>query len=454
MKLTFLGAAGTVTGSRYLLEDAGKRYLVDCGMFQGLKDDRLRNWQDFPVPAASISAIVLTHAHIDHSGYIPRLVRSGFTGPVFCSAATLDVCRILLPDSGFLQEEDAARAMRYGYSRHAPPEALYTKVDAEKALDQFRAVEWGKRHALNEFLGFSLSRAGHILGAASVRVDDGATSILFSGDLGRPDDPIMLAPTVAAGADYLIVESTYGDRQHAGTDPVESLAAIINRTVTRGGTVVAPAFAVGRAQLLLYYLHQLKKEGKVPASLPVFLDSPMAINVSELLRTHQHEHRLSPTLCRQVCETATYTRTREESRRIDQSTTNMPAFIISASGMATGGRVLHHLKRFMGDARNTVLLAGFQAVGTRGARLAAGETELKIHGEYLPVRAEIAKLDSMSAHADGGELMDWISRLPSKPARVFITHGEPAASASLKSRIETELALMAITPALGESFDL
>ena len=454
MKLTFLGATGTVTGSRYLIEDDGKRYLVDCGLFQGLKDDRLRNWQPFPVPPASISAIVLTHAHIDHSGYIPRLVRDGFKGPIYCSHATRDLCAIMLPDSGFLQEEDAANAMRHGFSKHAPPLPLYTKADARAALPYFKPLSWGRRQALGNFLGFSLFRAGHILGAASVRIDDGAASLLFSGDLGRSDDPVMVAPSVAQGADYLVVESTYGDRRHDPADPATELEDVINRTVARGGSVVAPAFAVGRAQLLLFYLHRLKVEGRIPTNLPVFLDSPMAIDASELLQHHPRDHRLPPELCRAVCATATYTRSREESRRIDDGTVNMPTFIISASGMATGGRVLHHLKRFMGDQRNTILLAGFQAAGTRGARLAAGEKEIKIHGALRKLEAEVVKLDNMSAHADSQEVLDWIAAIPNAPKHIFVTHGEPAAAESLKFRIGKELMLDATVPDLCDSFEL
>jgi metallo-beta-lactamase family protein len=454
LKLTFLGATGTVTGSRYLIEDDGKRYLVDCGLFQGMKDDRLRNWQPFPVPPASISAIVLTHAHIDHSGYIPRMIRDGFKGPVYCSQATRDLCAILLPDSGFLQEEDAANALRHGFSKHTPPLPLYTKEEGEAALAYFRPVPWGRRHTLGKFLGFSLFRAGHILGAASVRIDDGATSLLFSGDLGRHNDPVMVAPSVAQGADYLVVESTYGDRRHDAADPATELADVINRTVSRGGSIVAPAFAVGRAQLLLFYLHRLKSEGRIPSNLPVFLDSPMAIDVSELLHIHPNDHRLSPELARAVCSTAIYTRSREESRRLDDSTVNMPAFIISASGMATGGRVLHHLKRFMGGQKNTILLAGFQAAGTRGARFAAGEKEIKIHGALHKVEAEVVKLDNMSAHADSQGIIEWIGAIPGAPKRIFVTHGEPVAAEALKARLNKELQLDATVPRLMDSFDL
>lgn len=373
MKLTFLGAAGTVTGSRYLLEDGGKRYLVDCGLFQGLKDLRLRNWADFPVPPASIDAVLLTHAHIDHSGYIPRLAQNGFKGPVYCSGATLGLCNILLPDSGHLQEDDAERANRYGYTKHAPALPLYTEQEARRCLAQFRPVEWGIRHKLGEFLGFSLHRAGHILGASFIRVDDGATSIVFSGDLGRENDPVMKAPVAVEEADYLVVESTYGDRLHGDSDPTDDLADIINRTIRRGGTIIVPSFAVGRAQSLLYYLFRLKQEKRIPDHLPVFLDSPMASDVSGLLQLYPNEHRLPAGLCRDVCETARYTRTREESRALDDIASGMPAVIISASGMATGGRVLHHMKCYIGDARNTILFVASR----RQARAARGSCRVR-----------------------------------------------------------------------------
>lgn len=454
MKLTFLGATGTVTGSRYLLEDAGKKYLVDCGLFQGLKDLRLRNWGEFPVPPSSISAVMLTHAHLDHSGYIPLLVKSGFRGPIYCSAATYDLCKILLPDSGYIQEEDAERANSHGYSKHKPALPLYTEQDARDCLPYFKPVDFARQHSLGEFTGFSLHRAGHILGASCIRVSDGATSILFSGDVGRLKDPVMKPPVQIEEMDYLVVESTYGDRLHADSDPASDLAEVINRTAGRGGTIVIPSFAVGRAQSILYYIFRLKQEKRIPAHLPVFLDSPMAINASELLCKYPNDHRLPAGTCKAVCEAAQYTHTREESRGLDNIGTGMPAVIISASGMATGGRVLHHLKRFMGDARNTILFAGYQAAGTRGDRLVRGEPEIKIHGQMMPVHAEVVMLENMSAHADYRELLDWMARCARPPRKVFITHGESAAAASLQSRIIAELDWQAVVPVYGQTEDL
>ncbi|MEZ0223309.1 MAG: MBL fold metallo-hydrolase [Alphaproteobacteria bacterium] len=446
MKLTFLGATGTVTGSRYLLEDDGKRFLVDCGLFQGLKELRLRNWEAFSIPPSSIDAILLTHAHLDHSGFIPKLVREGFKGAVYCSAATYDLCSILLPDSGYLQEADAARANRYGYTKHQPALPLYTEEDARKCLEQFRPVEYATPRRLNDFLEVSFHRAGHILGASSIRLSDGSTSILFSGDLGRLNDPVMKAPVNMPGADYVVVESTYGDRLHGKSDPAEELEQVVNRTVRRGGSVIIPAFAVGRAQLIMYYLHKLKTEKRIPGHLPVYLDSPMAIDASDLLHKYPNDHRLPEGLCKDVCGVAEYVRTTEESKRLDDNAANMPCVIISASGMATGGRILHHLKRFLGDARSTILLAGYQAEGTRGSRLAHGEKEIKIHGQMHPVRAEIVRLDNMSAHADYTEVLEWMGHFTVHPRKVFVTHGETSSAESLAGKIKAQYGWDAVVP--------
>lgn len=454
MKLTFLGAAGTVTGSKYLLEDGGKRFLVDCGLFQGPKEWRLKNWDKFPVDPASIDAVVLTHAHLDHSGYLPRLIKDGFKGPIFCSEATFDLCKILLPDSGFIQEEDAARANRYNYSKHAPALPLYTAAEAEEALRQFKPVSWAHTHPLSEYLRFSLHRAGHILGAAMVRIDDGNTSITFSGDLGRFNDPIMKAPTDVEKTDYLVVESTYGDRLHEKIDTAAELDDIIHRTIKRGGSVVIPAFAVGRAQTMMYYIHLLKDSGRLPASILVYLDSPMSVSASELLLKHMNDHKLPAILCQQVCDTVKYVRTTAESKALDQDGIAMPKIIISASGMATGGRVLHHLKHMAGDARNSIVLAGYQAEGTRGDRLAKGEKEIKIHGQFWPVRAEVVQLHSMSAHADYSEILSWMGRFKSPSRKTFITHGERQVAEIFRGKIEENLGWKASVPAYLQAEDL
>ena len=453
MKLTFLGATGTVTGSKYLLEHEDRKILVDCGLFQGLKELRLRNWEKLPVDPASIDAVLLTHAHIDHSGYIPLLVKRGFRGEIYCSAATYDLCSILLPDSGYLQEADADRANRYAYSKHKPALPLYTRKDAEKSLGHFRVKGFDKPHKLDGGLKFTFGRSGHILGSSFIRVDDGHTSILFSGDLGRADDPVMIAPVDMQQADYLVLESTYGDRLHKDGDPVEKIGDIIRTTAARGGSVIIPAFAVGRTQSILYYIYALKKANAIPATVPVFLDSPMAINATQLLGRHRNEHRLPEKMCADVCHIAKYVQTAEESKSLDYNA-SMPVVIISASGMATGGRVLHHLKHFIGDARNTILFTGFQAAGTRGSRLVHGEDEIRIHGQMWPVRAQVEMLHNTSAHADYGEILDWLGRFQDAPRKTFITHGEPEAASSLRMKIEDHLGWRAEVPAYLQQVEL
>lgn len=454
MKLTFLGAAGTVTGSQYLLEDDNRRILIDAGLFQGRKELRERNWAPPSYDPASIDAVLLTHAHIDHSGYIPKLVKGGFTGPVYCTGATQDLCNILLPDSGHLQEEDAASANRHGYSRHHPALPLYTQEEAETALGHFRPVEFGKRYRIDgSLLGFTMYRAGHILGAAFIRIDDGMTSVLFGGDIGRLHNPVMKPPAKIQQADYLLVESTYGDRLHNTDDPTEDIFRIVRDTAARGGTVVIPAFAVGRTQAILYHLYLLKKQGRI-ADIPVFVDSPMAIRATALLSRHPADHRLSPDVCAEIDAMARYTTTTEESKEINSRHNGMPKVIVSASGMATGGRVLHHLKYYIGDARNTILLAGFQAEGTRGDRLVKGEKEISIHGQMWPVRAQIEKLDNMSAHADYSEILTWLENFNARPRRVFVTHGEAAAAAAMGAHISARFGWDTHVPAHGETVEL
>ena len=421
MKITFLGATQTVTGSKYLIQHYNKKILIDCGLFQGHKDLRLRNWAKLPVSPASIDAVILTHAHIDHSGYIPLLVKNGFKGKIFCSEATYDLCKILLPDSGFLQEEDAIRANRYNYSKHNPALPLYTEEDAEKSLKYFHPVGFGQPHYIGDELHFTFSRSGHILGSAFITLSDDTKTIVFSGDLGRTNDPVMVSPAVLQYADYIVIESTYGDRLHKETDPVEELGRIIHNTILHGGSVLIPAFAVGRTQNILYYLYQLKKQGKIP-HIPIFLDSPMAINATSLLHKYKNEHKLPEKLCDEVCNIATYVRTIEDSKDIDHLT--MPAIIISASGMATGGRVLHHLKYFMDSPKNTILFAGFQAGGTRGDRMIRGEKEIKIHGQMYPLKARVVNLSNVSAHADYKETLEWLKNFREAPSKAFITHGE------------------------------
>lgn len=435
MRITFLGAAGTVTGSKYLLEHDGKRILVDCGLFQGLKQLRLRNWDAFPLPAEKIDAVVLTHAHIDHSGYLPALARQGFRGPVFCTAATRELCSLLLPDSGHLQEEDALYANRHGFSKHKPALPLYTEQDARNTLRLFRPVDFDEGFEPVPGVHMRFSLAGHILGAASVHVLWNTGSMLFSGDLGRDEDLLMRPPQAPPAADYVVMESTYGDRTHEQEDPATAFADVINRTAARGGVVVVPAFAVGRAQSLMYALAILKRERRIP-DLPAFLNSPMAADTTEIYHKYRAQHRLTPEECRMMCTAATIVNSVEDSRKLNDM--RYPAVIISASGMATGGRVVHHLKAMAPNRRNTILLAGYQAAGTRGAALAGGAKQIKIHGQYVPVQAEVMSLGSLSAHADRGELLRWIGRIPKPPKRVFLTHGEPVAADSLRQAIEEQ----------------
>ena len=433
MKLTFLGATGTVTGSKYCVTEGGASILVDCGLFQGFKQLRLRNWAPFPIRPQSLSAVVLTHAHIDHSGYLPLLVKHGFAGPIYCTKATRELCELLLPDSAHLQEEEAAYANRMGFSKHAPALPLYTQDEAWAALARFEPVDFDADFVPAPGFRARLTPSGHILGSGLVRLEAGGKSLLFSGDLGRPNDRIMRPPVGGLEADYLVLESTYGDRRHAAEDPLTTLGRVIARTAARGGVVVVPSFAVGRAQALLHHLHLLKASGAIPAVLPAYLDSPMASDVTELYVRHRREHRLTAQQCSEMCQVARFVNTPEESRRIDEMI--WPMVIVAASGMATGGRVLHHLKRFAPEPRNAILLTGFQAGGTRGAALLAGANEIKIHGAYVPVRAEVAAIENLSAHADYVEILEWLETFPRAPLRTFLTHGEPAAADALRKRI-------------------
>ena len=451
MKITFLGATGTVTGSKYLVETGKTRILIDCGLFQGLKDLRLKNWTPLPINPAEIDAIVLTHAHLDHSGYLPLIIKQGFKGKIYCTQGTQSLCKILLPDSGYLQEEEARYANRHRFSKHSPALPLYTKQDVEKALTYLHPVAFHTPFQINRSMEISFIPAGHILGAAMVNLESKGKKILFTGDLGRPTDPIMQPPEQVDEADYLIVESTYGNRRHDPQDPKLKLAEIINRTDKRGGVTIIPAFAVGRAQTLLYYLQLLKKEKLIP-DLPVFLNSPMAINASHLYCEYRPEHRLSQQECKDLCHVAKYIKTVEESKQIN--TLKTPAVIISASGMVTGGRILHHLKAYAPDAKNTILLAGFQAAGTRGQTIASGAEAVKIHGEYVPIRAEVCMIDNLSAHADYVEILDWLSHFKRAPQTTFITHGEPAAADAMRRRIEETLHWNCLVPNFLDSVEL
>jgi len=451
MKIRFLGGAGTVTGSKYLVEHAGRSALVDCGLFQGYKNLRLRNWAPLPLDAAKLDAVVLTHAHLDHSGALPLLVHQGFRGPVHTSEATIELCKLLLPDSGHIQEEDAAFANRHHTSKHEPALPLYTAQEARDTLPLLAATPFNEWRELMPGVRMRLCMAGHILGAASVTLASDEGSVLFSGDVGRPDDLVMRPPAPIAGTDFIVVESTYGDRVHDATDVEGLVGDAVRRTVKRGGTVVVPSFAVGRAQALLHILHRLKASGAIP-DVPVYLDSPMAVDATAIYRRFGDLHRLSPHDCEQMFRVATMVRSVDESRALNAL--RYPAVIISASGMATGGRVLHHLKTRAADHRNTILFAGFQAPGTRGARLVAGERSIRIFGEDIAVNAEVVNVQGLSAHSDAPQLTSWLRSCPQAPRGVFVTHGEPGPADALRQRIERELGWRAQTPSMGDVADL
>ncbi|MBL8318450.1 MAG: MBL fold metallo-hydrolase [Burkholderiaceae bacterium] len=451
MKLTFLGAAGTVTGSKTLVTHERRQLLVDCGLFQGYKNLRVMNWDPFPFDPTKLDAVVLTHAHLDHSGALPLLVKRGFRGPVFATPSTIDVCGVLLPDSARIQQEDADYANRHKLSKHQPALPLYTEEDAARALRRLKPLPLEQAGEVAMGLQLRLRQAGHILGASSVELTAGGTTVLFSGDLGRPDDVLMRAPAPIVQADHVVIESTYGDRLHDTRDAEAALGDVIRRTATRGGIVVVPAFAVGRAQALLYAIYRLKSRGDIPA-LPVFLNSPMAIDMTAIYHRYRTEHRLTVEECSGMCKVAKMTRTVEESRALNAL--RYPAIIVSASGMATGGRVLHHLKALGPDRRNTIVLAGYQAGGTRGARLMGGERSIRIHGEDVTINAEVVSLPGMSAHADAAQLVQWLATAPQPLRGIYLNHGEPGPADALRQRIERELGWSATVPRLGQSVEV
>ncbi len=457
MELKFLGATGTVTGSKYLLtcetkSGGTRRILIDCGLFQGLKQLRLKNWAKLPIDPKDVDTVVLTHAHIDHTGYLPLFVKNGFSGKVYCSEATRDLCEILLPDSAHLQEEEADYANRRGFSKHNPALPLYTREDAQAALELLSPVGFEQEVDLGDGLTLRFSPNGHILGSAFVRIHNKKTSILFSGDIGRPNDILMKAPVRIKQADYLVLESTYGNRLHERDDPKIKLAAIINKTVKRRGIVLIPVFAVGRAQELLYYIHLLKSSGAIASEIPVYLNSPMAVDATTIFNHHRGEHRLSPEQCSALFHTAHMVNSVEQSKRLNE--TKGPMIILSASGMASGGRVVHHLKAFAPKPNNTILFVGFQAAGTRGSAMLDGAESIKIHGEYVPVRANVELISNLSAHADYSEILNWLGGFEAPPKQTFITHGEPVAADAMRLHIEEQLRWNVVVPDYLETVSL
>ena len=455
--IEFLGAAGTVTGSKYLVATSRARVLVDCGLFQGVKELRLRNWDKPHFDPRSIDAIVLTHAHIDHAGYVPRVVRHGYAGPIYATPPTVDLCGILLPDSGHLQEEEAEHANRHGYSKHSPALPLYTAEDAVKSLRHLKNIPYGHVTQIAEGIRVRMSDAGHILGSAIVEmwVSEGEmeTKLVFSGDLGRYGEPLLADPSPIDEAQYLIMESTYGDRLHSDGHPEMQLADVVTGAVESGGPLVIPSFAVGRTQQLLFALHSMLEERKIP-DLPVYVDSPMATDATEIFLAHPEAHRIDLRRLENDGENPlrlprlSYVQNVQDSLALDDR--KGPMIVISASGMATGGRILHHLEACLPDPRATVLFVGYQAAGTRGRSLLDGAKELKMHGDMVPVRASIKQIDGFSAHADRDELLRWLSGFRRAPARTFLVHGEAEALSSLSESIRARFGWMTEIAALGE----
>jgi metallo-beta-lactamase family protein len=435
MKITFAGAADTVTGSRHLVEVGDQRILLDCGLFQGFKTLRERNWLPFPLPANEIDAVILSHAHLDHSGYLPVLCREGYRGPIYCTAPTRDLVEIMLLDSAHLLQEEANFANRHGFSKHHPARPLYDVNDARHCLKQLRVVSWDTQIRVGR-VEASFVRAGHLLGAAIVRLTFQKRTLVFSGDLGRKRDLLMPPPATVTAADVLLLESTYGNRRHPPEDPAEALARAIRETVARGGTVLLPSFAVGRAQALMLYIGRLMREGRIP-KLPVFLDSPMATRATQVFKKHTSELRIDGADMKVLLACAKNVATPDESKALSQL--KYPAIIIAGSGMATGGRILHHIKTFAPSARNHIVFPGFQVPGTRGAKLLSGDRTTKIHGNYIDVNAQVSQIASLSGHADADEILLWLRQFRRAPREVFVVHGEREASDALRMRIRDEL---------------
>jgi len=460
-QLTFLGANGTVTGSRFLLDSEKIKLLIDCGLFQGLKQDRLKNWEPFPIPPAEIDRVLLTHAHLDHTGYLPRFSKQGFTGKVHCTWSTFDLCKILLRDSAHLQEEDAYWANKKKFSKHETALPLYTVKDAENSLKYFNPVFYGQDIYITDSLRVEFRDAGHILGSSFVDIKNTSykriRKILFSGDLGRPSRPILRDPVQVFEVDYLVLESTYGNRLHDPKPPEEELARVINESVQRGGVLIIPSFAVGRTQELLYCIRELEEQNKIPC-LPVFVDSPMAIDATMVFEKRKGDYDLEAKVLelegKNILKTRQikFCRSTEESKKLDEQ--KISGIIISASGMVEGGRILHHLAHRLPNPQHTVLFIGFQAAGTRGRTLLEGKPTVKIHGQQIPIRAKIENISGFSAHADYNEILAWLMGFNRPPLKTFIVHGEPEAAEALSEKIKRKFGWDVIIPKFKESFEI
>lgn len=460
VRAKFLGAASSVTGSRHFLEIDDFKLLVDCGLFQGLKELRLLNWEPFPVDPAEIDAVIITHAHIDHTGYLPKLVKEGFDGPIYCTEATMELMKILLLDSAKLQEEEARWASKKGFSKHDDPKALYNADDAEKVFPLIRVTGYDGELNIHPKVAVKFRNAGHILGASTVELtilgDRQTKKIVFSGDLGRSEDPMLFTPEPVFDADILFVESTYGDRENPINHPMDEFAEIINRALSRDGCLLIPAFSVGRTQLLMYYMKTLIEKGAIP-NIPVYVDSPMAINVTELHKTFFDYHKLNEfdlTNHHSVFdfENIQYKRIQEES--IELNFIKKDAIIISASGMCTGGRILHHLYNRLQNENDTLLFVGYQAEGTRGRKVLDGEEKVKMFGYEIPVVCHVEKIEGLSAHADRSELLAWLNHFQKHPKNTFVIHGEPKTSAAFANTIRNDFGWNVSVPNYLESIEL
>ncbi len=447
----FLGAAGTVTGSKFLIEAFDKQIMVDCGMFQGLKELRLLNWEYPPIEPVEIDAVILTHAHLDHCGYLPKLVKAGFKGRIHGTLPTLEVAEIILRDSARIHEEDAERANRRGYTKHSPAKPLYDEKDVEQTLPHFKAEPLDTWLTIDDNIRFRFRYNGHIIGATFVELEISGKRLVFSGDVGRNLDLLMRSPQKPDEADVLFIESTYGNRIHPADHTKQELADVINRTIARAGSVIIPSFAVERTQSLMYLLWQLSEEGKIP-NVPVYMDSPMGKNVLDVFIKYPEWHKLKPELCDSVCQRIHRVKTVQETKAIVED--YHPKIVIAGSGMATGGRVLAYLEKHLEDELSTILMVGFQAAGTRGRSLVEGEKQIKLHGKLLNVKAEVANIQSMSGHADQKELLDWVGEMKRKPGKIFIVHGEPDAAKAFQDKLKSELQLESYIPRLFEIVEI
>ncbi|WP_413943154.1 MBL fold metallo-hydrolase RNA specificity domain-containing protein [Bdellovibrio sp. HCB-162] len=448
MEISFLGGVGTVTGSKFLVSNHAEQILVDCGLYQGVKQLRLLNWDKFPVDVQKISAVLLTHAHLDHCGYLPLLVKRGFKGPIYCTPPTAELTQIILLDAAKIQMEDAAYANKKGFSKHHPAEPLYDLDDAKRVLPLLQPVPFNETKTMSSF-SFQFKSSGHILGASSVYIWDKEAKFLFSGDLGRYDDPLMFPPEAPEKCDYIIMESTYGDRIHSKVSTQDLLQKLILRAWHNKGVLLIPAFAVGRSQNLIFEIIELKRKGRIPIEMPIYFNSPMGVEVSELYKKYHDFQKLHDGEFDTYLAQIHFVRTSEESKTLNEK--RGPMVIIAASGMLTGGRVLHHLKAFGPHPQNIILLAGFQTLGTRGWSLANNQTAIKVHGSYVNIAAQVETSDAFSAHADQTELLQWLASAPQKPQRIFLVHGEPIAADELRKKIEEELKIPVTIPSLGSN---